>query len=88
MRSGTNHPTYQVKVDAVGRVVLPAEARQPFGIRQGEDLILADVGQGLRLKTVRQAVEEAQAPFSALAPVGVCLSAEFSRERREETARE
>jgi AbrB family looped-hinge helix DNA binding protein len=88
MLNGMNGPPHRVKVDATGRVVLPVEARQRFGIKPGEELILEADEQGLRLKTVRQAIAEAQALFARFVPPGVSLVEELLAERREEAARE
>jgi bifunctional DNA-binding transcriptional regulator/antitoxin component of YhaV-PrlF toxin-antitoxin module len=72
----------------MGRILLPVAARQRHGIKQGEELILVEDEQGLRLKTVDRAIEEAQALFARYVPAGVSLVEELQRERREEAERE
>jgi AbrB family looped-hinge helix DNA binding protein len=52
---------YRGKVAEGGRVVIPAEIRRQLGFRPGVEVVL-DVANGeLRIRSVRQAVEGAQA---------------------------
>jgi AbrB family looped-hinge helix DNA binding protein len=47
---------YRVKVDASGRIVLPAEARQRLHIGEGDTVIMVDDALGLHIKTRRRCV--------------------------------
>lgn len=79
---------YHLKVDAAGRIVIPADARNRLQIKQGDELIAEECADGLRITTYQQAIREAQAYFAQFVPPGVSLSDELLKERREEAARE
>jgi AbrB family looped-hinge helix DNA binding protein len=53
--------TYQLKVAADGRVVLPADVRRRLDLLKGGDLIMEETPDGLVLRTVAQVVAHAQA---------------------------
>jgi len=57
----------RVRVDAAGRVTLPAELRHKLGIEPGQELILAEDGQGIYLQTFAQAARAAQEAFALTA---------------------
>ena len=78
----------RVRVDAAGRVTLPAELRHKLGIEPGQELILAEDGQGVRLQTFAQAVRAAQEAFAPYRIPGQSVVDELIRERREEAKRE
>jgi AbrB family looped-hinge helix DNA binding protein len=42
---------YHLKVDASGRIVLPAEARQRNHIAEGDTVIITEDAEGLHIKT-------------------------------------
>jgi bifunctional DNA-binding transcriptional regulator/antitoxin component of YhaV-PrlF toxin-antitoxin module len=86
--SGTEVRTYQLKVDSAGRVVLPADFRLRSAIATGDQLVADDDGAGIRIRTVDQAIAEAQALVARLVPEGVSLVDELIAEREEEAARE
>jgi AbrB family looped-hinge helix DNA binding protein len=79
---------YHLKVDASGRIVLPAEARQRLHIAEGDTVIVVDDALGLHIKTREKALAEAQAYFSKLAPANVSLSKEILKDRRSESERD
>jgi AbrB family looped-hinge helix DNA binding protein len=79
---------YHLKVDASGRIVLPAEARQRLDIAEGDTVIVVDDALGLHIKTREKALAEAQAYFSKLAPANVSLSKEILKDRRSESERD
>ena len=78
----------RVRVDSAGRVVIPAEVRQHIGIEPGEDLILSEDEQGIRLQTFGQVVKATQAAFAPYRVPGVSVVDELIREREEEARRE
>lgn len=80
--------TTRVRVDAAGRVTLPAELRHKLGIEPGQELILAEDGQGIHLQTFAQAVRAAQEAFAPYRIPGQSVVDELIRERREEAKRE
>jgi len=78
----------RVRVDPAGRVTLPAELRHKLGIEPGQELILAEDKQGIRLQTFEQAVRAAQEAFAPYRIPGQSVVEELIRERREEAKRE
>ena len=85
---GDNPHIYRSKVDASGRIVLPAEVRSRQKICAGDEVMLVERAEGLEVKTLQQAIREAQSAFARLAPPDVVLSETLIQERREEAARE
>jgi AbrB family looped-hinge helix DNA binding protein len=84
----TSNKPSRVRVDSAGRIVIPADVRQQLGIASGDDLVV-EASQGcIRLKTLRQLIEDAQALFTRNVPPGVSVVDELLRERREEAERE
>lgn len=53
--------TYHLHVASNGRLVLPAEVRKRLGLLDGGELLMEETWNGLVLRTVAQAVAEAQA---------------------------
>lgn len=53
--------TYHAKVIAGGKIVIPADLRREFGIKDGDSLVLerAEAG-GLTVKTFDQVIRESQ----------------------------
>jgi AbrB family looped-hinge helix DNA binding protein len=79
---------YHVSVDHAGRMLIPAAARQRYGIHQGDRLVVSADESGLHVMTLDQAIERAQASFARFRKPGVSMVDELLRERREEAARE
>jgi AbrB family looped-hinge helix DNA binding protein len=52
--------TYQVKITASGRLSLPAELRKRLGLSKGGDLLIEETANSIVLRTVAQAVANAQ----------------------------
>jgi AbrB family looped-hinge helix DNA binding protein len=73
---------YHTKVDSSGRIVLPAEARQRNHIAEGDTVVLVEDDHGFRVKSLEQALSEAQNYFATLAPAEVSLSDEIISDRR------
>jgi len=82
------HQSTRVRVDTAGRVTLPADLRHKLGIEPGQELILAEDSQGIRLQTFDQAVRAAQEAFAPYRIPGQSIVDELIRERREEANRE
>ena len=69
-----------------GRLVIPAEFRRELALNPGESLVL-DIRDGeLRVRSLRRAVERAQALVRQYVPEGARLSDELIQERRAEAA--
>ncbi len=82
------HESFRVRVDAAGRVVVPAELRQELGITAGDDLILSADSQGIHLQTFAQAVQAAQEVLAPYRVAGESIVDELIRDRRQEARRE
>jgi AbrB family looped-hinge helix DNA binding protein len=78
----------RIRVDAAGRIVIPAELRAKFGIESGQDLILSEKPDGIQVQTFRQVLADAQDFFAPYAVPGQSIVDELIRERREEARRE
>jgi len=85
---GDRTRVYHSKVDASGRIVLPADVRLRQHIHTGDEVVIIEADDGLQVKTQEQAIREAQAVFAQLAPADVSLSDELIRDRRHEAKRE
>lgn len=92
MTEATHSPqpgnVWQTKIDASGRIVLPAEARAELGLERGSEVVLVRDGEGLHVKTPAQLAAEVQDYFAALWPNERDVAAELIRDRRDEAARE
>lgn len=71
-----------------GRVVLPAEMRKAFDIKDGSEVIFHRTEHGIEIKTIEEAVRQAQEICARYAKPGASVVDELLRERREEAARE
>jgi bifunctional DNA-binding transcriptional regulator/antitoxin component of YhaV-PrlF toxin-antitoxin module len=81
-------PTGGHVVAESGRVVIPAEFRRQLDLQPAADVNL-DVADGdLRIRSLRWAIERAQALARRYAPEGVSLADELIRERQEAARRE
>jgi AbrB family looped-hinge helix DNA binding protein len=85
---GNESKVYRSKVDSSGRILLPAELRSQLGIHEGESVVLVGDGMVAHVKSVDQAIREAQEQFRKAAPSKRILSKELLQERRDEAARE
>ena len=68
------------KVSA-GRVVLPAGLRKEFGIEDGSEVIFTRTEHGIEIKTLDEAVKQAQALCAQFITPGVSLVDELRKER-------
>ena len=79
---------YHISIDSAGRVVIPAESRQRNHLQTGETVVAIDDGHGVHLKSLDQAIADAQAYFKSLAPPERILSDEINADRRSEIERD
>jgi AbrB family looped-hinge helix DNA binding protein len=76
------------KINANGRIVIPAAIRRQMGIKPGES-VLMDVEDGvLRMESHRARIRRVQESLRHLIPPERCLSDELIADRREEARRE
>jgi AbrB family looped-hinge helix DNA binding protein len=76
------------KINANGRIVIPAAIRLQMGIKPG-DSVLMEVEDGvLRMETHRARIQRVQESLRRLIPPERCLSDELIADRREEARRE
>ena len=82
--------SYHAKVIAGGKIVIPAELRREFGIKDGDSLVIErDDAGGLVLKTYDQVVREVQAEFKRMVKPGTLDMVDaLLAERRAEARRE
>ena len=74
----------RIRVDAAGRVVVPAELRERFGIQPGSDLSVSVDDDGIHLRTAKQMIRAAQDAIAPYRTPGVSVVDELIRERRDE----
>lgn len=76
------------KVSDGGRVVIPAELREKYGLAVGDTVIQAADSHGLTLYSQRAAGRRIQAIGARYKRPGVSEVDEFLRDKRKEAARE
>jgi AbrB family looped-hinge helix DNA binding protein len=77
-----------LKVDRMGRVLIPAAVRKRLSLEPGTELRLTEDGGKLILQPRQQALLEAQAIVRSFVSKGVSLVDELIAERREAERRE
>ncbi len=77
-----------VKVSASGRLNLPAEVRRNLGLKGPGHVIITLEHDGVRLNTMKQALERVRDLARPFAPKGRLASEELIAERRAEARRE
>lgn len=85
---GQGQRIYHTKIDSSGRLVIPAEARERNHISEGDTVVVVDDEQGLHVKSLDQAIADAQAYFAGLASPERVLSDEIITDRRSEIERD
>ena len=79
----------ELKVSGGGRVVIPAELREKYGIKVGDTVVWRDDGDGLRLTSRLAGIRRAQQIVAkSKRPGDVGMADELIRERRDEATRE
>lgn len=82
------HRVFRARVDASGRIVIPAESKLRKQIKEGDVLVVEEDDNGVRLKTLDDAVRAAQEYFQQVIPKDVSLVDQLIEERRQEAVRE
>ncbi|MBZ5657637.1 MAG: AbrB/MazE/SpoVT family DNA-binding domain-containing protein [Acidobacteriia bacterium] len=77
-----------MRVNANGRVVIPAPYREALGIKAGDEVILRMEDDELRITTMKRRIERAQRLVRKYVKPGVSLVDELIAERREAANRE
>jgi len=79
----------RARVTASGSLSLPAEFRRRNGLSEGGEVVIDDIGDGLVIRTIPQAIARAQALTRKLLAGQPDASVDdFLAERRAEAARE
>jgi AbrB family looped-hinge helix DNA binding protein len=78
----------RTRVNANGRVVIPASYREALGIKAGDEVILRMEDDELRITTMKRRIERAQRLVRKYVKPGVSLVDELIAERREAAKRE
>jgi AbrB family looped-hinge helix DNA binding protein len=76
------------RVNANGRVVIPASFRKRLGIRAGDEVVLRIEDDELRITTLKSNIERAQRLVRKHIKSGTSLVDELIAERREAARRE
>lgn len=79
---------FRARLDASGRIVVPAELRYALGVSAGDALLLYPDRAGFHAETPNQALSQVRQFFAALAPEGVDLVGELAADRRAYAGRE
>lgn len=81
--------TYQAKMIAGGKMVIPAELRRSLGLKDGDTVVLEQAGDGtIVLKTYDQVVRDIRQSMRPYCADGGSVVDELIAERRAEAARE
>ena len=83
-----NSKSKRVRVDAAGRIVLPATIRKALEIHNGDVLVLSVNDRSVRLHTVDAALERVRAIARRRRAKGEDVVDQFIAERRTEAAAE
>jgi AbrB family looped-hinge helix DNA binding protein len=78
----------RAKLNANGRVVIPAAVRRALNLKPGDELIMRVEDGELRLSTRRQALARARRMIHRYIPSDEDLTQSLIDDRREEAARE
>ncbi len=81
-------PTYSVRVDNSGRIVIPSALRDRLHFQPGNELVVRETAGALTVSSYEQILAEAQAHFMSGSIPGVSVVDELLSERRAEAARE
>lgn len=80
--------SFHVRVVEGGKIVIPAALRRKYGFKVGATLVVVDTPAGVTIRSLDEAIAEAQAIMATIAPPERCLSDEMIAERRVESGRE
>jgi AbrB family looped-hinge helix DNA binding protein len=76
------------RLNANGRIVIPAEIRKEMGLAAGESVLMELENGVLRIESHRARIRRIQESMRQFIPPGRCLSDELIADRREEARRE
>jgi AbrB family looped-hinge helix DNA binding protein len=76
------------KIDAGGRLVIPAQMRKALSLENGEPVVLTMVDGELRVRSIASAMAELQAQASSFLSGDSASVSAFLTGRRAETAKE
>lgn len=79
--------TYRTRLGPGGRLVIPAPQRRALGLKPGDEVLIEDTPDALRVVTIRRAIREAQDRIRRHVPAGRSLVQELIEERRRESRR-
>lgn len=85
MTATSAYPTYSLKLQAQGRVVVPTDVRADLGVKEGDELILLKEENGYRLTSRRLLALELKGSLKN--PLGRDLTQELLDDRRAEAAK-
>ena len=85
---GPDHGPRRVRLDAAGRIVVPAGFRKSLGIDAGQELLMSMDDGFVRLQTIDAALERVRAIARRRRRSGASVVDEFIAERRTEAAGE
>jgi AbrB family looped-hinge helix DNA binding protein len=76
------------KINANGRIVIPAAIREEMGLRPGDSVVLTLEDGILHVESYRSVIRKVQDEMQKYVKPGVLASEELIAERREEARRE
>jgi len=76
------------RINANGRIVIPAEIRKAMGIMAGDEVVMTFEDGILRVEAQRERIRRVQAGLKKLIPADRVLSDEVIADRREEARQE
>jgi AbrB family looped-hinge helix DNA binding protein len=76
------------KINANGRIVIPAPIRQRMNLEPGDSVVMEVEDGVLRIESYRARIRRIQEEFKQYAKPGILASDELIAERREEARRE
>jgi bifunctional DNA-binding transcriptional regulator/antitoxin component of YhaV-PrlF toxin-antitoxin module len=76
------------KLDADGRLLIPAQVRRALGMPKGANVTMRFDNTGLHVETQMASIKRAQELLRQYIPAGVSLSDELIADRRAEVAKE
>jgi len=80
--------TFHVRVVDGGKIVLPAALRRKHGFAVGDTLVVEDGPDGVKVRSLNDAVAAVQALVARFVPADVSLVDDLIAERRAEAERE
>jgi AbrB family looped-hinge helix DNA binding protein len=84
----TTLPPISARINANGRIVIPAEMRKRMGVAPGDTVLLTEEDGVLRVQSHRAMIRQIQEEFKKYRKPGVSMVDEFIADRHEEARRE